>query len=149
MTRIGCVAATDSGREAAAYLRALSLRTPGLRTPGLRTASPGSPWPYEVEIIALDSVADSLRAAFRDCDAVVAFLATGATVRILAPLLGHKTTDAPVVCVDEGRRYAVALLGGHYGANDLARRVATALGAQPVISNARDAGEINRSKSVV
>ena len=122
MSRIGCVAATESGREAATYLESL--------------------WPNEVEIVAADSVADSLRAAFRDCDAVVAFLATGATVRILAPLLGHKTTDAPVVCIDEGRRYAVALLGGHYGANDLARRVAAALGADPVISNARDADGI-------
>ena len=122
MTRIGCIAATDSGREAAAYLKAL--------------------WPDEVEIIAEGSVADSLRTAFRNCDAVVAFLATGATVRILAPILGHKTTDAPVVCIDEGRRYAVALLGGHYGANDLARRVAAALGADPVISNARDADGI-------
>jgi cobalt-precorrin 5A hydrolase / precorrin-3B C17-methyltransferase len=122
MTRIGCIAATESGREAARYLRTL--------------------WPDEVEIIALSSVADSLRAAFQTCDAVVAFLATGATVRILAPLLGHKTTDPPVVCVDEGRRYAVALLGGHYGANDLARKVAAAIGADPVISNARDAEAI-------
>jgi len=122
--RLACIAATESGREAAAYLKALSLRTP---------------WPYEVEIVALDSVANSLRVVFQDCDAVVAFLATGATVRILAPLLGHKTTDAPVVCVDEGRRHVVALLGGHYGANDLARRVAAAIGAEPVISNARDA----------
>ena len=46
------------------------------------------------------------------------------------------------MCVDEGRRYVVALLGGHYGANDLARRVAVALGADPVISNARDADGI-------
>jgi cobalt-precorrin 5A hydrolase/precorrin-3B C17-methyltransferase len=122
VTRIGCVAATDSGREAAAYLRAL--------------------WPDEVEVVELATVADSLRAAFRDCDAVVAFLATGATVRILAPLLGHKTTDAPVVCVDEGRRFAIALLGGHYGANDLARRIAAAIGGEPVISNARDADGI-------
>ncbi|HET9171805.1 MAG TPA: precorrin-3B C(17)-methyltransferase [Actinospica sp.] len=119
MTRIGCIAATDSGREAAAYLRAL--------------------WPDEVVVVEEGSVADALRAAFRDCDAVVSFLATGATVRILAPLLGHKTTDAPVVCVDEGRRFAIALLGGHYGANDLARRVAAAIGGEPVISNARDA----------
>ena len=119
MTRIGAVAATDSGREAAAYLAAL--------------------WPDEISVLDEGSVADSLRAAFRGCDAVVAFLATGATVRILAPLLGHKTTDAPVVCVDEGRRHAIALLGGHYGANELARRVAAALGADPVISNARDA----------
>jgi cobalt-precorrin 5A hydrolase/precorrin-3B C17-methyltransferase len=41
--------------------------------------------------------------------------------------------------VDEGRRFAIALLGGHYGANDLAQRVAAAIGAEPVISNARDA----------
>jgi cobalt-precorrin 5A hydrolase/precorrin-3B C17-methyltransferase len=122
MTRIGCVAATESGREAAAHLRAL--------------------WPREAEVVALDTVADSLRTAFRDCDAVVAFLATGATVRILAPLLGHKTTDPPVVCVDEGRRFAIALLGGHYGANELARRVAAAIGGEPVISNARDADGI-------
>jgi cobalt-precorrin 5A hydrolase/precorrin-3B C17-methyltransferase len=122
VTRIGCIAATDSGREAAAYLRAL--------------------WPGEVVVVERDTVADALRAAFRDCDAVVAFLATGATVRILAPLLGHKTTDAPVVCVDEGRRFAIALLGGHYGANDLARRVAAAIGGEAVISNARDADGI-------
>jgi cobalt-precorrin 5A hydrolase/precorrin-3B C17-methyltransferase len=123
VTRIGCVAATDSGRETAAYLRAL--------------------WPGEAEVVELGTVAESLRAAFRDCDAVVAFLATGATVRILAPMLGHKTTDAPVVCVDEGRRFAIALLGGHYGANDLARRVAAAIGGEPVISNARDAEGIS------
>lgn len=122
MTRIGCIAATASGREAAAYLEAL--------------------WPHEVEVVELGTVADSLRAAFQGCDAVVSFLATGATVRILAPLLGHKTTDAPVVCVDEGRRFAIALLGGHYGANDLARRVADAIGAEPVISNAKDADGI-------
>jgi cobalt-precorrin 5A hydrolase/precorrin-3B C17-methyltransferase len=119
VTRIGCIAATDSGRAAAAYLAAL--------------------WPDEVAVLDEGTVADSLRAAFGNCGAVVAFLATGATVRILAPLLEHKTTDAPVVCVDEGRRYAIALLGGHYGANDLARRVAAALGAAPVISNAKDA----------
>lgn len=122
MSRIGCVAATDSGREAATYLAAL--------------------WPGEVEFVDEGTVAASLRTAFGRCDAVIAFLATGATVRILAPLLGHKTTDAPVVCVDEGRHFAIALLGGHYGANDLARRVAGALGAGPVISNARDAAGI-------
>jgi cobalt-precorrin 5A hydrolase/precorrin-3B C17-methyltransferase len=116
------VAATDSGREAAAYLAAL--------------------WPREIEPVDEGTVAASLRTAFEHCDAVIAFLATGATVRILAPLLGHKTTDAPVVCVDEGRRFAIALLGGHYGANELARRVAGALGAEPVISNARDAEHI-------
>ena len=68
------------------------------------------------------------------------FLATGATVRLIAPLLADKHTDPGVVCVDEARRFAVALAGGHGGgANALATRVAAVLGAQPVITTASDA----------
>ena len=55
------------------------------------------------------------------------FLATGATVRLIAPLLADKHTDPGVVCVDEARRFAVALAGGHGGgANALATRVGRA-----------------------
>jgi cobalt-precorrin 5A hydrolase/precorrin-3B C17-methyltransferase len=81
-----------------------------------------------------------LPAAWRECDGLVCFLATGATVRLLAPLLQDKATDPGVVCVDEALRFAVALVGGHRGgANDLARSVAAALGAQPVVTTATDA----------
>ena len=79
-------------------------------------------------------------AAFSECEQLVCFLATGAVVRLLAPLLQDKAADPGVVCVDEARRFAVALLGGHGGgANDLARTVADALGAQAVITTATDA----------
>ncbi|OLT11881.1 precorrin-3B C(17)-methyltransferase [Pseudonocardia sp. CNS-139] len=70
----------------------------------------------------------------------VFFLATGATVRLVAPLLADKRTDPGIVCVDEARRFAVALVGGHEGgANALAARVAAVLGAQPVVTTASDA----------
>ena len=73
-------------------------------------------------------------------DGAVFFLAAGATVRMIAPLLADKHTDPGVVCVDEARRFAVALTGGHGGgANALAARVAAVLGAQPVITTASDA----------
>jgi cobalt-precorrin 5A hydrolase/precorrin-3B C17-methyltransferase len=73
-------------------------------------------------------------------DGAVFFLATGATVRLIAPLLADKHTDPGVVCVDEARRFVVALTGGHEGgANALATRVAAVLGAQPVITTASDA----------
>jgi cobalt-precorrin 5A hydrolase / precorrin-3B C17-methyltransferase len=73
-------------------------------------------------------------------DGAVFFLATGATVRLVRPLLADKRTDPGVVCVDEARRFAVALVGGHGGgANALAARVAVVLGAQPVITTASDA----------
>ena len=73
-------------------------------------------------------------------DGAVFFLATGATVRLVAPLLADKHTDPGVVCVDEARRFAVALAGGHEGgANVLATRVAAVLDAEPVITTASDA----------
>ncbi|HET6212852.1 MAG TPA: cobalamin biosynthesis protein, partial [Micromonosporaceae bacterium] len=85
-------------------------------------------------------VRDQLERAWRSADQIVAFLATGATVRLVAPLLGDKTEDPGVVCVDEAGRYAVALLGGHAGgANVLAERVGTILGAAPVVTTATDA----------
>jgi cobalt-precorrin 5A hydrolase / precorrin-3B C17-methyltransferase len=83
---------------------------------------------------------DELPALWPRLDGAVFFLATGATVRLVAPLLADKRTDPGVVCVDEARRFAVALAGGHEGgANALAARVAAVLGAEPVITTASDA----------
>ncbi len=80
-----------------------------------------------------------LAVAWRECEALVLFLATGAAVRLLAPLLQDKATDPGVVCVDEAHRFAVALTGGHGGgANDLAARVAGVLGATAVVTTASD-----------
>jgi len=78
-----------------------------------------------------------------EVDGFVLFLATGAAVRIVGPLLHDKATDPAVVCVDEAGRFAVALCGGHArGANHLARQVADLLGAEPVITTATDAAGI-------
>ncbi|MFF3855413.1 precorrin-3B C(17)-methyltransferase [Micromonospora sp. NPDC002575] len=119
MTRIGLVAATAAGRRHARTLAAA--------------------WPH-ARLVEADTAADALRAAFTGHDAVVAFLATGAVVRILAPLLGDKRTDPAVVVVDEAARHAVALLGGHAGgANALAADVGALLDARPVVTTATDA----------
>ncbi|MEU0152129.1 precorrin-3B C(17)-methyltransferase [Micromonospora fulviviridis] len=116
---VGLVAATAAGRGQARRLVAA--------------------WPH-ARLVEAESVADALRAAWRECDAVVAFLATGAVVRILAPLLADKRTDPAVVVVDEAARYAVALLGGHAGgANALAAEVGALLDARPVVTTATDA----------
>nr|WP_203918504.1 precorrin-3B C(17)-methyltransferase [Rugosimonospora africana] len=95
-------------------------------------------WPGEVTLHD-GPAADQLRAAWGASNALVCFLATGATVRLLAPLLSDKHTDPGVVCVDEAGRHAIALLGGHAGgANALAARVAGVLAAEPIISTASD-----------
>jgi len=83
---------------------------------------------------------EALRQAWKECDALVLFLATGAAARLVAPLLEDKLHDPGVVCVDDATRFAVALTGGHGGgANVLARRVAEALGATPVVTTASEA----------
>ena len=83
---------------------------------------------------------EALKRAWIVCDALVIFLAVGAAVRLIAPLLEDKRRDPGVVCVDDAGRFAVALVGGHGGsANALARRVAGALGATPVVTTASDA----------
>ena len=86
---------------------------------------------------------DAVRARWAEVDGFVLFLATGAAVRIVAPLLAGKSTDPAVVCVDEAGRFAVALCGGHAGgANALARAVAEALGATSVVTTATDAAGV-------
>ncbi|WP_433888688.1 precorrin-3B C(17)-methyltransferase [Streptomyces sp. CA-111067] len=116
---IGLIHATAAGRTGCERLAA---------------AWPGRTRRYE------GPVRDVLPAAFAECDHLVLFLATGAAVRLLAPLLSSKTTDPGVVTVDEAHTYAVALLGGHAGgANALASEVSAQLGAAPVITTATDA----------
>ncbi|WP_405642576.1 precorrin-3B C(17)-methyltransferase [Streptomyces sp. NBC_00019] len=96
-------------------------------------------WPERTRVYE-GPVGDAVRAAFAECEQLVCFLATGAVVRLVAPLLGDKTSDPGVVCVDEGGRFAVSLVGGHGGgANELAREVGELLGAEPVVTTATDA----------
>ncbi|MEV7792276.1 precorrin-3B C(17)-methyltransferase [Streptomyces sp. NPDC087512] len=96
-------------------------------------------WPDRTRVYG-GPVADAVRTAFAECGQLVCFLATGAVVRLVAPLLDDKRTDPGVVCVDEGGRFAVSLVGGHGGgANDLARAVGEVLGAEPVVTTATDA----------
>ncbi|MFI2433697.1 precorrin-3B C(17)-methyltransferase [Streptomyces sp. NPDC018693] len=96
-------------------------------------------WPERTRVYD-GPVGDAVRRAFAECEQLVCFLATGAVVRLVAPLLGDKASDPGVVCVDEGGRFAVSLVGGHGGgANELAGEVGEVLGALPVVTTATDA----------
>lgn len=64
-------------------------------------------------------------------------LATGAVVRLIAPLLQDKASDPAVVVVDETGRFVISLCGGHQGGADrLAQLVALQIGATPVLTGA-------------
>ncbi|MFF8912348.1 precorrin-3B C(17)-methyltransferase [Streptomyces sp. NPDC015032] len=96
-------------------------------------------WPGRTAVYE-GPVREAVQRAFAECEQLVCFLATGAVVRLLAPVLSDKSSDPGVVCVDEAGRHAVALLGGHGGgANALAEAVGEVLGAAPVVTTATDA----------
>lgn len=114
---IGLVAATANGRRRAAHLVEV----------------------WEDARLYDGKPREALAAAWKECEGIVLFLATGAGVRLVAPLLEDKRRDPGVVCVDDAGRFAVALCGGHEGgANALAERVADTLGAAPVVTTASD-----------
>lgn len=81
----------------------------------------------------------TLRREWATAGGFVAVLAVGATVRLIAPLLSDKAEDPCVVCVTDAGRYAVVVVGGHRGGNDLALGIAGVLGAEAVITTATDA----------
>lgn len=85
------------------------------------------------------SLADLVQRIWNGYDCLVFIMAVGIVVRVVAPLLRSKWSDPGVVVVDEKGNFAVSLLGGHWGmANSLARQVAAALGATPVVTTATD-----------
>jgi cobalt-precorrin 5A hydrolase / precorrin-3B C17-methyltransferase len=82
--------------------------------------------------------AETLRALFTAGRPIVALCASGILIRILAPLLADKHAEPPVVAVAEDGSAAVPLLGGHHGANTIARRIAELTGGVAAITTASD-----------
>lgn len=97
------------------------------------------------DLYGKDHFKENLQKAFGNYDYLVCIMATGIVVRILAPLIIHKTSDPGVVVLDQKGQHAISLLSGHLGgANDLAREMAFLSGGEAVITTATDvAGELS------
>ena len=77
---------------------------------------------------------------FASDEALIFVSSCGIAVRSIAPHIKSKTTDPAVVAIDETGRFVISLLSGHIGgANALAKRIAEAIAAVPVITTATDA----------
>jgi len=77
----------------------------------------------------------------------VAVFATGIVVRDIAPYIQNKWKDPAVVVVDSNLNFAISLLGGHHGANDLVRKIAE-IGAVPVITTATEVHNRNSVEGI-
>ncbi len=88
--------------------------------------------------IGPEGFADAAREAFLAGRPVIAVCAAGILIRVLAPLIADKHREPPVVAVSADGSMVVPLLGGHHGANPLARRIASALCSRAAITTAGD-----------
>ena len=85
-----------------------------------------------------ESVSEHLCNLFTAGRPVVGICAAGVLIRILAPVIREKHGEPAVVALAEDGTSIVPLLGGHHGANDLARILARETGGHAAITTASD-----------
>lgn len=82
--------------------------------------------------------AAQLQAWFRNGTPIIGIGAAGILIRLLAPALADKQSEPPVIAISTNGKHVVPLLGGHHGANALAKKLATEIGATAAVTTASD-----------
>lgn len=86
----------------------------------------------------VNRIGEVIAEAFTAGRPVIGVMAAGSLIRILAPHLADKRQEPPVIAIAEDGSSVVPLLGGHQGANDLARKIADVLQSRAAITTAGD-----------
>ncbi len=127
MTEPCIIVLSDSGMKVAERIRQIS----GGAIHGLAKRVPDAPTTFE-------HADDHLRKLFADGQTIVGVMAAGALIRLLAPVLNDKATEPPVLAVSDDGASVVPLLGGHHGANQIARHLAESLDGHAAVTTAGD-----------
>ena len=90
--------------------------------------------------VPFDDTRQHLASLFLAGRPIIMLSAAGIVIRCLAPYLGDKTSEPPVIALAEDGSHVVPLLGGHRGANRMAARLAKALGGTAAITTAGEIG---------
>ena len=85
-----------------------------------------------------NDLGDHLRLRYEAGQPLILLTAAAIPIRLLASVLGDKAEEPPVLAVAEDGSAIVPLLGGHRGANDLARQLGEVLTTKPAITTAGD-----------
>ena len=80
-----------------------------------------------------------LKEHWQEFEAVIFIGALGICVRSISSALKNKYEDPAVVCVDSTGKFVIPVVSGHIGgANELAQRIATSIGSQPIVTTQSD-----------
>ncbi|QQA43199.1 precorrin-3B C(17)-methyltransferase [Pelagovum pacificum] len=88
--------------------------------------------------VFFDNALDHARDLFLAGTPIIGVMASGILIRGVAPVLSDKRSEPPVLSVSDDGSVVVPLLGGHRGANRLARQVAEALEGTAAVTTAGD-----------
>ncbi|HZT51777.1 MAG TPA: precorrin-3B C(17)-methyltransferase [Stellaceae bacterium] len=88
--------------------------------------------------VAFVAALPHLAALFAAGTPIVGLCAAGILIRAVAPFLADKEAEPPVVAVAEDGSAIVPLLGGHRGANALARAIAARIGGRAAVTTGSD-----------
>ena len=92
---------------------------------------------------SIDSIPAFVATNFTCYEGLVFIGALGICVRSIAPCIHSKYTDPAVVNIDSTGKHVISVLSGHVGgANELTRRLASILGAAPVITTQSDNNDL-------
>lgn len=92
---------------------------------------------------------EAIKSAMDSCKVIIALMSVPIVVRGLAPFIKDKWFDPAVVVVDDASHYAIPLLGGHHGANDIALQLFNSgIVQHPVITTATDASGAMNVESI-
>jgi cobalt-precorrin 5A hydrolase/precorrin-3B C17-methyltransferase len=119
------------GESAAPLARKLASALPNARLHGLASR-------VATADVTFADAASHVQTLFDAGSTIVAIFAVDALIRMLAPLLADKQREPPVLVVAEDGSAVIPLLGGHHGANTLARKIGALLGIVPAITTASE-----------
>ncbi len=125
---IAIILLNESGRETAARIQSAY---PEALIHGLAGRT-------EETDLTFTQTAAHLQELFRAGTPIVSICAAAILIRCLAPVLRNKNVEPPVIAVADDGSNIVPLLGGHHGANGLAREIAAKLDAHAAITTASD-----------
>lgn len=92
---------------------------------------------------SINSIPAFVATNFTCYEGLVFIGALGICVRSIAPCIHSKYTDPAVVNIDSTGKHVISVLSGHVGgANELTRRLASILGAAPVITTQSDNNDL-------
>jgi len=117
--------------------KAIRTLQPLCETSGITLFVPSEFQTYRGVVPYTEKLSTHLNHIWSDYQAILFVFATGAVVRLIAPLLNDKCRDPAILVMDDAGENIISLCGGHQGGGEqLSRLLAQQLGGEAILTGA-------------